>query len=117
MAVAVATAFKPVIQKLGTMTAVLFQVTVSGNYATGGDVLAIDALYRYGGTSRLLGAWFWGKNGFVYMWDQATKKFMVFCNTAGGANAALGEHTAAAYAAGVASDVIYGMALFGTTQG
>jgi hypothetical protein len=48
----------------------------------------------------------------VYSYDLANKKFMVFCNTAGGVDNPLGQHSAAAYAAGVTGDVINYIAIF-----
>ncbi len=90
-----------------------FTITVSGNYATGGEIPSptIQALNRFNGRAPLF-VIIQGKAGFVYSYDSATGKVLVYCNTAGGANAALGEHTAAAYAAGVAADVIRGMAVY-----
>ncbi len=117
MAVAIATTFKPVIQKLGTLTLVLFQVTPSGSYATGGDTLDLKPLYRYGGSNKLLFATFFSKAGYVYQYDVANTKLMTRIATTTGANIGLAEHSAAAYAAGVTGDTIYGMALFGNTQG
>ena len=51
-----------------------------------------------------------GKAGFIYTYDPGTTiangKVMVFVNTAGGADTALGQHTAAAVVAGVSGDTI-----------
>ena len=51
-----------------------------------------------------------GKAGFIYNYDPGTTiangKVMVWTNTAGGANNALGQHTAAAVVAGVSGDTI-----------
>lgn len=47
-----------------------------------------------------------GKAGFSYLYDFAQKKVTVRVNDAGGANAPQGEHTTAAYAAGVTGDSV-----------
>lgn len=91
--------------KSGNTFVAVFSVVASGNYATGGDSLDFGTIVSY--TNRqpdmvLIS----GMAGFVYQYDLVNKKMLVFCNTAGGANAALGEHTAAAYVAGVTGDSI-----------
>lgn len=87
----------------------VFTIVPSGSYATGGD--SLDLALTMGFTTRqpaivLIS----GKAGFIYQYDLANKKMFVYCNTAGGANAALGEHTAAGYVAGVTGDVITAIA-------
>ena len=51
-----------------------------------------------------------GKSGFIYNYVPGTTiangKVMVWANTAGGADAALGEHSTAAVVAGVSGDTI-----------
>lgn len=89
-------------------------LTPSGNYVTGGD--AVDLMAICGMMARLpTFVTIRGKAGFIYEWAGngpntnrtiANQKMLVFVNTAGGANAALGEHTAAAYVAGILADVL-----------
>ena len=110
--VAANSVFKPMTLRLHNATFVLFRVTVTGNYVALGDPLDLSPLYRYGGIQQLRHVIFFGKAGFVYQWDAVNKKFMVFVNTAGGVNTALGEHTAVAYVAGILADEIYGLAIF-----
>lgn len=81
-------------------------LAASDSYATGGDAVdfrQLGSIYRAKDPYLVIAM---GKAGFVYQYDYANRKMLVFCNTAGGANAALGEHTAAAYAAGVSGDTI-----------
>ena len=90
---------------------VLFRVTPSGNYSTGGDPLELSSLAitskKQPTVVRINGI-----AGFVYPYDLANKKMKILCNTAGGANAALGEHTAAAVDAAVLADTIEGYAIY-----
>jgi len=89
----------------------VFSVVASGSYATGGDTLDFGTLIGY--TNRQPSSVsISGKAGFVYQYDLANKKMLVYCNTAGGANSALGEHTAAGYVAGVTGDTIIAIALW-----
>lgn len=91
----------------GLHTVEIFGVlTPSGNYATDGDVIDFTALGSYWRSKNPLFVMIQGKAGFVYQYDIENKKVLVFTNTAGAANAALGQHTAAAYVAGVTGDVI-----------
>lgn len=100
--------------KLGQGLRCEVQITPSGNYATGGDALDFRTVCGYT-TSLPTFVVIRGKAGFIYEWagngpasnrTVANQKMLVFCNTAGGANAALGEHTAAAYVAGILADVL-----------
>lgn len=113
------TPFKPVIMKMETGVAVLCRVLAAGSYPTGGENLTpvLQALYRYGGNPNVLHVLAFGKAGFIYSWDRTNSKLMVFCNTAGGVNTALGEHSATTYVAGIIADEIYVLAFFGPTQG
>jgi hypothetical protein len=87
----------------------LVQLTASGSYSTGGD--SVDLATVVGMTNRKPDfVEIAGIAGFVYQYDQANKKVLVYCNTAGGSNAALGEHTAATYATGVSGDTILALA-------
>jgi hypothetical protein len=91
--------------KTGTTIRGSFSIVASGNYATNGD--ALDFAPLIGFTNRQpKSVRIAGKSGFEYEYDYVNKKMLVFCNTAGGANAPLGEHTAAAYVAGVTGDTI-----------
>lgn len=100
---------------------VLGTITFSGSYPTGGELLnmvtSLSNSIQGGGS----GVWTvkqpnWvsitGKGGFEYMYDYSNQKVMVYTNTAGGANGNLGEHTAAAYAAGVTADIVKFYAIF-----
>lgn len=82
------------------------KLTASGTYpASPGD--ALDLALSVGYTNRRPDfVVVTGKAGFVYQYDITNKVLIVFCNTAGGANNALGEHTNAAYVAGVTGDDI-----------
>lgn len=95
-------------------------LTPSGTYPTGGDPFDFTGFLGFMGrlpTAVLIT----GKAGFIYQWagngsaanrTVANQKMLVFCNTAGGANAALGEHTNIAYVAGVTGDVIVAQVWF-----
>lgn len=105
-------ATKVKVVKLGNAILLEFTVTASGNYAAGGDALDLAPLVGIPGGRQPLHVSIRGKAGFVYEYDLAAKKMMVFVNTAGGVNTALGEHTAVAYVAGITGDTIRGFALF-----
>lgn len=81
-------------------------ITLSGTYPTGGDPLDFASYYPFGSAKQPDSVQVNGKAGFVYQYDLANKKLLVYTNTAGGANAALGEHTNATYVAGVSGDSI-----------
>ena len=87
-------------------------IVASGNYAAGGDTLDLTQLGSILRAKDPLFVEIQGISGFVYQYNPTTKKVLVYCNTAGGANAPLGEHTAAAYAAGVTGDTIRMRAVF-----
>jgi hypothetical protein len=99
----------------GQRVHVVTTITPSGNYATGGDTLSL-ALAEIPARTPPIFASIVGKAGFVYQYVKGTGpndgKVMVRVNTAGGANEPLGEHTAAAYAAGVLADVIIAHFIF-----
>lgn len=96
----------------GGLFAATFDVTPSGNYAAGGEVLAptLESISALGKAPDFVKVD--GKAGFVFQYDHANKKLLTFCNTAGGANAALGEHTAAAYVAGITGVAHRGVAIW-----
>lgn len=81
-------------------------VVFSANYAAGGEALDLRSvgLLNNGVDPDFVDVN--GIAGFVYSYNVATRKLMIFCNTAGGANSALGEHIAAAVVAGVTGDTI-----------
>ena len=91
--------------KAGSGLKALVQLTFSGNYPAGGELMDISAVVGFSNREPD-DVNIYGKGGFVYQYDAANDKVFVYCNTAGGANAPLGEHTAAAYAAGVAADIV-----------
>jgi hypothetical protein len=86
------------------------QLTASGSYATGGDTFDTTVLLQPGIARVPFDVLFKSRDGYVYSFvpnaNPALCKVKVLCNTAGGANAALGEHTAAAYNAAVIADEI-----------
>ena len=91
--------------KGGSGLRALVQVVFSGNYPANGEPVDFSAVVGF--TNREPDdVDVMGKAGFVYQYDPVNDKILVYCNTAGGANAPLGEHTAAAYAAGVTGDSI-----------
>lgn len=96
-----------VTRKLGENKTILLFGTIvaSGSYATNGDALDFGPLVGWT-NKQPLNVDVRGKAGFIYQYDYVNKKLLVYVNTAGGANAPLGEHTAATYAAGVSGDTI-----------
>jgi len=86
-------------------------IVASGSYSTGGDALDLTPLAPQIGVGRVpFLVVIQGVAGYQYQYvpgaTLAAGKMQVFCNTAGGANLGLGEHTAAAYNAGVTGDTI-----------
>jgi len=87
-------------------------IVLTGNYAAGGEPIDIKAAsasargHRWFANSDPFFVVVQGIAGFVYAYNLATKKLMVFANSAGGANLALTEHTAVAYVAGILADTI-----------
>jgi hypothetical protein len=81
------------------------KITASGNYSTGGDALNLSSAIGYTNRKPDI-VLITGKAGFIYQYDHVNLTMFVYCNTAGGANNALGEHTAAGYVAGVTGDDI-----------
>lgn len=81
-------------------------IVASGNYVANGDPVDFTQLGSILRAKDPLFVEIQGKNGFIYQYDITNKKVLVYVNTAGGANAALGEHTAAAYAAAIPTDTI-----------
>lgn len=53
-----------------------------------------------------------GIAGYVYQWDRALQRMKVKCNTAGGADLGLAEHSTGAYNAAVTGDTVEGFAIF-----
>lgn len=92
---------------------VVFTVTADtgANYAAGGESLDLKGL-NLTSPKQPVFVHLIGKAGFVYQYDLAAKKVFIYLNTAGGADAPLGEHSNAAPVAGVLGDVITGFALF-----
>src|SRR5262245_54776800 len=80
------------------------RLVASGNYASGGDPVdfaLISPTRKQPFTVNIK-----GKAGFIYAYDLANKKVMVWTNSAGGVNLSLTEHTAVALVAGVTGDTI-----------
>ena len=86
-------------------------IVASGTYPTGGDSLDISKAIGFTNRRPDL-VLITGKAGFIYQYDHVNKTMFVYCNTAGGANAALGEHTNAGYVAGVTGDDIRFLAFY-----
>lgn len=99
----------------GQVIEVVGTIAFTGNYTTGGDTLSL-ASAKVPSSEAPIDVDINGKAGFVYQFDKGTTlangKVLVFCNTAGAANAALGEHTAVALVAGVTGDTVRFRALF-----
>lgn len=85
---------------------VIGTIALSGTYPALGEPWSLQSLPRMFTGRKPDSVVVTGKAGFVYQYDIANEKLIVYSNTAGGANAPLGEHTAATYAAGVSGDVI-----------
>lgn len=104
-----------VLRGTAPISAQIFTVVASGSYTTGGDVLDLTVI---GVPSANVPKFvrIAGIAGFVYQYvvgaTAALGKMFVYCNTAGGANAAMGEHTAAGYVAGVSGDTITGLCYY-----
>lgn len=81
-------------------------VTLSGTYPTNGEPIDLAGYMPLASARQPDKVSVDGKAGFVYQYDPTNKKLLVYTNTAGGANAALGEHTNATYVAGVSGDTI-----------
>lgn len=99
-------------RQVAGMFVATFDVTPSGNYVAGGEVLAptLESIHPLGRAPDDVEVN--GKAGFVFMYDHAAKKLLAFVNTAGGVNAALGEHTAVAYVAGITGVAHRGLAIW-----
>ncbi len=94
-------------RRVGVVTMEVYGTLVaSGSYATGGDTVDFTQLGSIYRAKDPLFVDIQGKAGFIYQYDITNKKVLVYTNTAGGANNPLGEHTAAAYVAGVTGDTI-----------
>lgn len=92
---------------------VMGTLVLSGTYPTGGEPVDLKPLPRMFSSKKPDVVDVNGKAGFSYQYDLLNEKLFVYSNTAGGANAPLGEHTAATYAAGVSGDVITFDAIWG----
>ncbi len=99
-------------RQVAGMLIAAFTVTPSGSYVTNGEVLAptLESMHFQGKAPDSV--FVDGKAGFVFQYDHVAKKLLTYCNTAGGANGALGEHTAAAYVAGITGVAHKGLALW-----
>jgi len=87
----------------GRSRSILGTLALTGTYPTLGDPLDFgphDRLQKQPDLVRVF-----SKAGFVYQYDHENKKLLSYANTAGGANAPLGEHTNATYVAGILADV------------
>lgn len=86
-----------------------YTLVFSNNYATNGETCDLRAKGLTGNDVPLF-VNIRGKAGFTYEYVYGTNlgdgKVIIRCNTAGGSNNALGEHTAAAVDAAVLADVI-----------
>lgn len=95
---------------------VIFTITASGNYATGGDTLDLTALKLPGIGQIPTWTEIVGVNGFTYSYVNGTTlangKMKVFVEATVATNTPLAEHTAVAYVAGVTGDTITAYAEF-----
>lgn len=96
---------------------IVFKLTASGSYTTGGDLASVAGLVP---NSKLpIMYTVEGSAGFIYQWvpgtTQANGKLKVLVATTTGANLPLAEHTAAAYVGGVSGDTILATLFFPTT--
>lgn len=93
-----------------------FTLTPSGSYSTNGD--SVDFAPKVGFTNRQPDyVDINGVAGFTYAYKRSTKKMLVFCNTAGGADQPLGELSAGAYPAGITGDTIEALCFWIPTPG
>lgn len=100
--------FKP-----GNSYVVIAQLTLSGNYVTGGDSFNVPNLAGY--TNRYPDmVIIEGISGYLYRWVKATNKVLVFGSGAA-AGGPLSEFTSGAYSAALTGDTIIGRAEWATT--
>lgn len=100
-------------QDLGKGFLVFFSLVFSGSYpGSNGEPVNWKTAGVKGTSKAATRVIATGKGGFTYPYDRANSTFEVRVNDAGGANAPSGEHTTAAYAAGVTGDVVEGIAFF-----
>ena len=101
-------------QKLKGFTVGLIRLAFSGNYATGGDACDVNAVCNPGLLTQPSAVIPLPNPvaGWSLSWDKANKKMLVYVNTAGGANTALGEHTAAALNATLTGATIYALVIW-----
>lgn len=92
--------------RAGRSFKVMGTLALSGTYPTGGEPLDFYPYFPFASARQPDKVNVDGKAGFIYQYDPVNKKLLTYTNTAGGANAALGEHTAATYVAGVSGDSI-----------
>jgi hypothetical protein len=102
---------------MGSLTGLDFTLAFSGTYPTGGETVNFAAGFpNIPGKAIPVDVNINGVSGFIYTYANGTDitngKVQVYCNTAGGSNAPLGEHTNASYVAGVTGDTINGFAHF-----
>jgi hypothetical protein len=81
----------------------------SGTYPTGGEPISLAGLGIKTNklTPKVMEIVPQVPAGFILSYDYTNAKCFVHCNTAGGANAGLGEHTNATYVAGVVSPAVH----------
>jgi hypothetical protein len=111
MAITASATFKPKVYRGNNFMIIHCRLTASGNYSAGGDALDFSTLGKFS-KKQPKAVIVRGMAGFIYLYDLVNKKLLVFCNTAGGVNAALGEHSAAALVAGVTGDTIDAFVFF-----
>lgn len=112
MALAITGVIRP--WQLPGFSIALVKLTFSGSYSTGGDACVVDSTVFPGVLNKadivkpLTGA----AGGYILEHIKSTDKMKIWCNTAGAADAALGEHTAAAVSAGVTGATIYALCVW-----
>ncbi len=95
---------------------VTFTIVASGSYPAGGDALDFGPVARFTNRQPDI-VQIAGIAGFIYQYDSVGKRVIVYCNTAGGADAPLGVHSTGAYAAGVTGDTIKAECIWFGTPG
>ena len=111
MAMALHATVKPIFLHGNNFYLVIARITASSSYTTGGDTLDLSVLGR---TSKKQpkDVIFNSVSGFVYKYDLANKKILVYQATTTGTNLPLAQHSAAALVAGVTGDIITAWILF-----
>lgn len=95
----------------------IFSLTFSGSYSTGGEALDLSTLIGF--TNRRPDfVEVVGVAGYIYKYDYANKKVLVYIPTTPSTNAPFAQHSAATYDAAVSGDTVKLLAFwFATPSG